>query len=583
MADDKVEEKSLAQTVLTVKAASSNVESTTIETHSKIVGRTIWDGAVDIAKMLGPYAPWVIMLSGVVFAFFKFSQLKETAQSKAREQVQTELDSAHRELRSTYEQLGKMTTQELENVSSMLRLHGDTAKSTEAQRKRYNELHEQAVREKEELDKARFEADRAKADAALAKKEGQDAAKAAADAREQADAANKDMLAKKAELDRQSDEINQRADKIGDLNQKLIELATRVAATSSINQALRELAGNILKEYSPDPQNLLTNFASNPSRETFSALQNLIGASANNLEPSLKTGSDFAFWQRVISTPKDDARSFYVGVLRQTALSNDNMLFVRIENEKVVDVSGFSKILAVRVPSANDWNEMTGYVLYEDISDKRSGAESFPPVGETWTVAHTLRAETSPGEALFGLEKPLPWTSIADLKQKYSALFKAVTSDTPGSDGAELSEAISMLDRAQIFPIESIKDHFPKSAPEDLRQAFAGLLTSAIKHETSVPGIKIAPKLARNIFGKIAAAALKPSFRPIDVTANKKRIDSQPHQEALPELYTVLCEHTSRTDRLNKVRFSFSRDTAGSAWTLVNFEESVQRPDGSDL
>jgi hypothetical protein len=580
MADDRADEKSVEQTAVTVKAASSSVESTTIETQAKIVGRTMWDSAVEIAKMLGPYAPWVIMLSGLVFAFYKFSQLKETAQSKAREQVQKELDSAHHELRSTYEQIGKMTTQQLENVSSMLRLHGETANSTEAQRKRYNELHEQAIREKEEADKARAEGDRSKADAALAKKDGQDAAKAAAEARAQAEAANKDMLAKKAELDRKSEEINQRADKIGDLNQKLIELATRVS-TTSVSQDIRDLVNGILKDYSPEPQKLLTRFAANPSADTTSALQNLIGVGAKTIEPSLKEGSGFAFWQMITDSGEADDKSFaYAGVVRQTATSDEYVVTVSVEHEKVVDIRGFSKLLAVKAPSSNDWNKIIGYVLYESLSDKPSGADSFLPEGETWTLgSFRTAASRSPVKVLSGFERPLPWTSVADLKEKHPKLFKAATA----GDGTELGESISMLDRAQTFQAATLKDVFPKTAPADLRDIFVMLLSAAIEHKTSAAGIMVAPRLGRDAFGKIAAAALKPSFRPIAVTAGNERIDSQLPQDASPELYKVLCEYLDPDKRPKRVRFTFGREATGSVWTLVNFEEFVPIPGTSDF
>src|ERR1044071_9890765 len=109
----------------TVAETATRTERILVEADTK-TGRTLWDSLVDLAHLMGPYAPWVIMIAGAAYAAFKFTELQKTAQITAREQVQKELDAAHKELRDTFNQIGEMNKHQMTNVKAMLELHDET-------------------------------------------------------------------------------------------------------------------------------------------------------------------------------------------------------------------------------------------------------------------------------------------------------------------------------------------------------------------------------------------------------------------------------------------------------------------------
>src|SRR5262249_23361075 len=206
-----------------------------------------------------------------------------------------------------------------------------------------------------------------------------------------------------------------------------------------------------------------------------------------------------------------------------------------------------------------------GYVVYEAMSpeDKRSGADSFTEVSATWTLS-----QTGPGKGrknvkvISGEEKPLQWTSVVDLKQRYSQLFESAKGDS-----SDFAQAVAMLENAANYNAAILSDHFPKQGPKELRDAFVQLVTTAVKHDTSAVGFLVGPNITRDVFGRIAAAALKPEFRPISVSAVQPRVQSAASARAVPsDRYSIICEYSPEPKTLKRARFTFNRGDSENVW-----------------
>jgi len=541
---------------------------TSVESRN-LTGRTSWDAIVDISRAFGPYLPWVIIVGGVIYGAYKFSELQGKASADARQQVQKELDAAYTTLRQTYQQIGSMNKQELDDVASMLKVHRDTVKSTDEQRQRYNDLHTQAEQEREAAAKARADADRAINEAAAAVKQLERERKAASDASADFERQQKEKL---DELERKTSEVNQKATQFGELNRKLIDLATRVIAKPGAKEVV-QFAGDILDEYSPAPEKLLVTFQKNPSAETAKALHNLIGLDPSGLEKILKQGLGFVFWKRIFWSGSESA---FVGVQQQTTDANLNAVVIVVRENKVTDASAFSRMACVEAYDTQDWNQRVAYNLYRAFGDEDVGVDRFETQNKSWVLIETASDDKARSEDIYGSEKRLAFVTLEALRKQDPKLVESALQ----SKYAGFSTAMAMIENAKHFDpgqsLRPLKQEQLRGIGETLNQ----LLTAAVNHES--PADKLAPGsvLKPDIFGRVAATVLKPGTRAVDVTF------SRPHETAsstskelaksgVRSRASVTFEYDSATKEKRRARLTLTQENSDSQWLLANFEDPV--------
>jgi hypothetical protein len=552
----------------TVAETAIRTERTLVEADTK-TGRTLWDSIVDLARLMGPYAPWVIMIAGAAYAVFKFTELQKTAQITAREQVQKELDAAHKELRDTFNQIGEMNSHQMTNVKSMLELHDETVKSTEEQRKKYEALRDQSNQTRDDADRARQQAEKAKVDADNAIKDAQNASKSASEAATKVEKSQKDLAQKEAELNRKSDEINQRASKIGDLNQKLIELATLVVSPSAEHSST-DLANRILKEYSPEPKALLKAFAAQPSETSGRMLKNLIGKGFEELNAAIKEDLGFAFWQRISSDKTELIR--YAGALRQNRSSDEAVVLVGVSANKIVDIQCYEKILVVSAPDPGNWSNQANYIIFKSfLNNDPSGVERLPFKESVWTFANTFN--DAHGEQVWGNEKALPVCSIED----ESCLDSDMTAVTAEDIHSEFSEIRSMLVRAGNFNPAAVLP--PAVEPTELRDLLRNLLTVGVKHNKEVPHLILGQGIKNDVVGRLTAAALKSSFALESVSESNYRSSAQSRSQDNRKEYSVIYAYSSDLKQTKRSRITIARDN--DDWTVTRFDDPFVLPSNS--
>jgi hypothetical protein len=109
------------------------------DTPQPVTGRTQWDALVDIMRMLGNAAPYLLIVGLAVFGFYKVQELNQQrdldlqkARETATEEYRQQLAAANKALIETYQAMGNISGTQIKNLSDMLELHAKATTRTQA-------------------------------------------------------------------------------------------------------------------------------------------------------------------------------------------------------------------------------------------------------------------------------------------------------------------------------------------------------------------------------------------------------------------------------------------------------------------
>ena len=448
--------------------------------------------------------------------------------------------------------------------------------------------------------KVRNDADQAKDDAKQAKDDAKQAKDDAKKAYEQAEVAQ--TQASKAEEQRYNklrqmelfqrkldaqfrqleeaqtklDELDRRTQHVMRLRDRLFDMATKKLVNST-DASVAALGHQIQDQVFLEAKGLLTEYARQPGNdETGDSLENLVGTPEEVLHTALTGGLGFTFWQKYAKA--DGTLTGYVGVVNQTALAHEGIVYITVRDKRVHRVEVFPRGLSVATPDPDDWNDKwgKGYNLYVRHSGDRHsgdlGIDFFETDDQYWTMADTMN--DFPGEktpiAIHGSEMLLNFMSFADFKREGEIFQKAQ------AHRGDFGYLLAMLQNAEDFDANRIAEPFARDMANGLRDTFVRLLTEAVNRPTM--SVKIAPgsALTDKVYGRIAAAALKPGFK---ITAVGSRQDST-MTSAQGETYFIRCEYHNLSSEADlevrsEVTLTFARRGSDGAWMLLNFESSA--------
>jgi tetratricopeptide (TPR) repeat protein len=101
--------------------------------HDGGAGHTQWDAVIEIVRLLGRAAPYILILSASVFAVYKYIELSQQivtaerkAQSEAQKIYQDQLANANERLIKTYTAMGEISGTQINNLKDMFALHAQT-------------------------------------------------------------------------------------------------------------------------------------------------------------------------------------------------------------------------------------------------------------------------------------------------------------------------------------------------------------------------------------------------------------------------------------------------------------------------
>ena len=588
--DASVSHVSHEETASTVETATMKVERTTSRDAPATTGRTAWDALVDIGGMLGRYTPWIIMVAGVLYGAYKFIELTHSAQQdaqdaaqRARDAAQDEIKLAQTELRNTYAQIGVMHKQQLENLLSMLNVNKATTESTELQRSSLTKLQEEIRTKQEEARQAQKDVAQAQKDAAQAQSDvisAKQTLERASNTLEETRQQNikimqqntkimQQLQDKQRELDRKVSTIQQRAKYIKEQKDKLSKLAEDLVR--SADSSVVALGRDILdKTSSSEAINSLTAYAKQPGKDTAEPLDELLGSSEEPLEVALQQGLEFTFWQKY--SKKDGTKTAYIGVVRQTDVIDEGIVLLTVGEKKVVNVDVFPRGLSLAGRDPDDWNKPIAYNLYLRPTGE-AGIDLFTPKTTQWKILETTDFDEKwPPKEIYGSEKPLDFMSFDDFKKEAEIYEAAKASKNEG-----FLNMVAMLENEKGFDANKIAEPFATKIPKEIRETFVQLLTDSVKRaEGKSVRIASASKLPREVYGPIAAAALKPGFKIEDVRSSQAATGSSTQGET----YFILCHYgpVRASSQPQYARLTFTREGSDGKWMLLNFENPVVLP-----
>lgn len=325
--DESASHLSLEKTASTVQIASTTVERTMSKAAPATTGRTAWDALVDMGGMLGRYTPWIIIVAGVFYGTYKFRELQQHAQKDAQDAAQSQIDEAHKDLRDTYEQIGKMHQQQLERLSSMLDLDKKTTESTKQKQAELDKLQEETKRIQLEAQEAQKTVDHAAAEVVSAKRQKDLVQRSFEQITHSLEQKRQESEKNQRDLALREAAFSQRADTIIALKDRLTGVAKHLV--DSTDASVATLGRDILKEFSPlDVKKMLTAYAKQPGKDTAKPLDDLLGSGEETLDTALRgeQGLGFSFWQKY--TRKDGTKTAYVGVVHQTDVTDDGVVLL---------------------------------------------------------------------------------------------------------------------------------------------------------------------------------------------------------------------------------------------------------------
>lgn len=564
--DESASHQSLEKTASTVEIASTTIERTTSKAVPSATGRTAWDALVDMGGMLGPYTPWIIIVAGLFFGTYKFMDMQQAARKDAQDASRKEVDQAHAALLSTYEQIGNMHKQQLEGLSSMLKLNKETAESTQDQTSRLNKLKEDTRNTEEEAKAAKEAADKAKVAALAAERQR-------IGAQHLLEEANRQLVTASQASQKNQDDLEQKQKKFGEQGDEKKALRERLTAVAkllvdSTDSSVSTLGREILKEFpSFDAKTLLAAYAKQPAKNTAAALKEFLGSSGESLEATLREPLGFAFWQKY--SMKDGSKTAYVGVIRQTHDSDEDVVLITVTGKKVEDIDVFPQIVSIALWDPDDWNKSVAYNVYVRPNGD-AGMDRFTIKNDRWTIPDTETdfLDQGPPEKLFGVEEPLFFMKLEDFK-KQTEIFKAVK-DSKRDDFLNM---VAMLENEKGFDAKKAVEPFIAPMPKGVRETFIQLLTESVKHP---PGTSVAiassPNLKPDVYGRVGAVALKTGFRIEDAGTSPASSVTE------GETYFILCEYRVG-EKARNARLTFTRNGPDGKWMLLSFENPfVLRP-----
>jgi hypothetical protein len=559
-----------------VEVATAKVEQTTSKNASTTMGRTAWDALVDMGAMLGPYTPRIIIVAGALYGVYQFIGLKSTMDAKvddAKREAQKDVASAQAAVKDTYKQISAMHSEQLQNLKSMLEVNQGQRMEFENMQKEANKAKQSTEQAKEDTKRAQEAAAQARTNADEAKREIDEAQRI----RIQLDTELQRIEEKleksretQFELNRKETVLRQRAAQITELRRKLIDTAKSLVSFTDPNVAA--LGRKIQEDALPEAEKLLAEYATNPGDDIAAqSLEDLIGFSEAKLEIVLSKELGFAVWQKY--SKKDETETAYIGVVHQTHLFLEGVVLLTVRETRVEDVDVFPKAFSVIGWDPNNWDKAIGYNLYPRPTGEL-GIDRFRPRTGQWTIQQAMTdfANEGPPKQIHGEDKPLWFMKFEDFKNE-----KGVYEEARRANRLGFADVVAMLENEKSFEADGIAESFSAELPKGLRKAFVQLLTEAVKHaEVKTVKIASASRLPPEVYGRIAAAALKPDFKIVGVGARQ----GSTMTSTKGETFFIRCQyHNVRSSASGAVpseaTITFTREGPDEEWMLLNFESSA--------
>lgn len=490
-------------------------------------GRTPWDFGAELLVALGRLGPSVIVVGGfLAFAYYFYKEVNEARQD-ADVQLQNRLKVAQEQLVQTYDKMGGMSDQLIQNIQDLLALNQRVDLEVEENRTRLRKVEEQI---KQELESAEREAEEARRETEQAERDLErlsaeiDAKRAEMRAEVQRLEDTRKSLAQKiAESERKLQEhetsLAARVRQIDDMNREIEALRQQNAALAA--QVLSPAAGPLLPERSvEDPRGqasaerseairaVLSRYLSDPEAAELTDFDSLIGFDSALVEEVARQGLGFSLWMR------NAEEGWFLAVTEQRENGFGPFLALGMAEGKISDVQPFYAMLATRSPTLQDWYGQ--WLILNQIDEYGAFSDYFPFEGETLRVEDLdMIFGSDVTRVVFGEPRIYRLGAIDSWAEEFPRIYDQWRQEDDYLERPSL--ILRMLARAEGFEAERIEGMGRPGFSEDLRKTLVAILNAAVAGTPERASQWLASHLAPADLGRVAAIVLRDGVRVSDV------------------------------------------------------------------
>lgn len=422
-------------------------------------------------------------------------------------------------------------------------------------------LQEELQKTESEAKKGKMEVERLNEEAMLANKQSNNIRRELQKAELKLRTLNKDLDVKKDELERISkgteNTLDERDEWRGRLR-KLVEFL-KDAKTSEA----KALSNKFFEEHFTTPEEriiaqklkILTDFTENPIDLPLSNTRKFLGMSKKDFSKLVERGAGFNAWL--------DLGIQFVGFkVKDSGPLIDIVLFAT-PGDRIIDVTALLDYASVRVPDFNNWYKTTAYRVFE--RDDKFHAFERPAdagAGKFWQVVREEELEFR--RIIFGENIKIRQLEIGEIDQYYPQLLEGGVSER----ALEFVYVLDMYRRSVDFGRGGKSIRRVDLLPDDLRDTFEALTVDAVWDNAEGLQRVVDPFLGFGDMGKIAAVALKPEFRVIDVRQLEAIHQQQSSQSKSIEVITL---HRTLGGEDAKSSFVFEKTVPDQNYLLKKF------------
>lgn len=532
-------------------------------------GRSYADAAVEIFRMLGSAAPYVLILAGALFAFYQFqdqsranSDALRKAQEEASRHFDDQLKAINKALIDTYAQIGTMSAVQIKNVNDLLEVHGKVTKST-------HDLQTSTEQLRQKMEDARQAASLAYSTKEAAEKERE-----AASARAQAAAA--ELKALEEILKSKRENLKSSADQVGIMRNRLIELAG--AIMDDIPNPIapsRLLAARIVEEFSTSSAQILSksDLAKDAGEQ---AMKALLGRPEADLIQVIQNSSGYVAWLRMAQhSGRDSTR--YLGVGAKDADQFRQIVVIEVDAGKVVSIGTRSDWFGVMLPREDNWYQRRPMIVL-----RGDNATNYYWPGATGSPDWGLEDLSGSAEVrvVKGDLGRVKYLTMQEFTERFPTEYQSFADSDDADTMPYVNVRMPLLHKA--FNVSRVIPDSAINLTPELKSAVASLFAAALAEREDDGRDYLALSPAKEWLGRVAAMTLKKDFRFVSA---QPRPSSDKGAQSTAAAVSVAFSYVGGA-KLSLMRSNQSAPAPSVASlgdpTLTRVDFVFDRPEGSD-
>lgn len=540
------------------RGAASLSDNQTSSGPSSPVGRTQWDALVDIVRLLGNGAPYVILVGLGIFGVWKFQELNQQkdkdldeARQKATQSYREQLSEANERLIKTYESMGSISETQIKNLSQTLSIQQVATERAKALQNDLEKLTSEANQHRSDSEAAKLAAETARAERERLKKELERL-------QIDGDLLQTEVQKKRKEFQDLEQNVRERqrsqkqvAEQISEVRKKMYELAHAVRNRSEASEGLAEA---ILKD---------AELNVSEGESIFTSMKDFIGRSESDLTRAVEIDDNVRFAAR-LTHEKQATTLFLIAQSLDDGKTFRNVVSFEADSARIVNATKCEFMAAALLPRADDW--FATQPKFFMLSDSRIESNNFLLKNGTldeWTVAQIDIDGANP--AMQPIKGGGIKAKYLNVKEFHTLLQNKVIAGLEFEDGYLAFKRSLEFSAAKVFP------QTVSGVPSDLRETVIHFLDALVKRQKDDAERASAAPLVP-ILGQIAAVALRPNFQFVAVNS---AVASAGTKQGTPNSVTLIANYDRLSSKKETASFRFF-NTDGAGWKLDQFIPAAQ-------